>query len=401
MANGSADIVMPPGGFRLNQIWRDENFRGVAIQILVVLAFFATVTWLISNVVANFASLNKSFGFEFLWTLPANYDINQSLIDYNNQDTHLRASVVGLLNTFLVAGIGIIVATIMGFILGAIRLSNNWLISRLAYVYIEVTRNVPLLLHILFWHGIIINTMPRPRQAIDIGGTVFLTNRGIFSPKPILEDGAGIVSVAFLVSVIAAIFIHRYAKKRQRDTGQQLPALWIGLAVIVVITAGAYLASGSPISLDIPKLAGFNFQGGISLIPEFIALTWALSIYTSAFIAETVRAGILAIHQGQTEAAASLGLRPNRVLTLVVIPQALRVIIPPLTSQYLNLTKNSSLAIAIGYMDLVATLGGITLNQTGREMEAMILVMLIYLSISLSISAFMNWYNNRVRLVER
>ncbi|MDA0240730.1 MAG: amino acid ABC transporter permease [Proteobacteria bacterium] len=392
---------MPPGGFRLSQIWRDENFRGVAIQILVVLAFFLTVTWLISNVVANFASLNKSFGFEFLWTLPANYDINQSLIAYNNQDTHLRASVVGLLNTFLVAGIGIVFATVMGFILGAIRLSNNWLISRIAYVYIEVTRNIPLLLHILFWHGIIINTMPRPRQAIDIGGTVFLTNRGIFSPKPILEDGAGIVSVAFLASVIAAIFIHRYAKKRQENTGQQLPALRIGLAVIVVVTVGAYFASGSPISLDIPKLAGFNFQGGISLIPELIALTWALSIYTSAFIAETVRAGILAVHQGQTEAAASLGLRPNRVLTLVVVPQALRVIIPPLTSQYLNLTKNSSLAIAIGYMDLVATLGGITLNQTGREMEAMILVMLIYLSISLSISAFMNWYNNRVRLVER
>lgn len=401
MADGGAEVAAVPPGFRVNQIWRDENFRGVAIQILVVLAFFLTVSWLIGNVVANFAALNKTFGFEFLWTLPSNYDINQSLIDYNNQDTHLRASVVGLLNTFLVAVIGILFATIMGFILGALRLSNNWLVSRLVYAYIEVTRNIPLLLHILFWHGVIINTMPRPRQALDIGDTFFFTNRGIFSPKPIFEAGAGIVSVAFLLSVIAAIFIHRYAKKQQEETGQQLPALRIGLAVIVVVTGVAYLASGSPISLEIPKLAGFNFQGGVSLIPEFIALTWALSIYTSAFIAETVRSGILAVHKGQTEAAESLGLRHKRVLSLVVVPQAMRVIIPPLTSQYLNLIKNSSLAIAIGYMDLVATLGGITLNQTGREMEAMILVMLIYLSISLSISAFMNWYNKRVRLVER
>ena len=401
MAEPNAGFAAPAQPFSLHQLWRDENLRGVVIQVLVVLGFFLVVAWLISNVVANFGVLDKSFGFGFLWQLPANYDINQTLIDYTNQDSHLRAAVVGLLNTFLVAVVGIVVATVLGFVIGALRLSSNWLLSQLAFGYIEFMRNVPVLLHVLLWHGIIINTLPHPRQAIGVGDSVFLSNRGFYVPKPILEEGAGIVGVAFAIGIVIAALLYRYAKRQQADTGRQIPAIWMGSGAVIVLTVIAYFATGGPVSFDVPALRGFNYQGGVHLIPEFVALTWALAIYTSGFIAEIVRGGILAVDRGQTEAAESLGLSHNRVLTLVVLPQALRVIIPPLTSEFLNLTKNSSLAIAIGYMDLVATLGGITLVQTGREMESMILVMLIYLLLSLAISGFMNWYNERVRLVER
>ena len=393
--------MTPAPTLRLSLLWRDEDVRGVVIQLLVVLGFFAVVAWLISNVVANFAALDKTFGFDFLWELPANYDINQTLIEYSNRDTHLRASFVGLLNTILVAVVGIALATVLGFLVGALRLSENWLVSRLAYVYVEFTRNSPVLLLILLWHGIIINTLPHPRQALTIGESVFLSNRGFYVPRPIFEDGSWIVAAALLVAVAVAFAVFAHARRVQNATGRQLPAGWISTAVIVVLPAAAFAAAGAPLSFEVPALRGFNFSGGLYLIPEFVALTWALAFYTSGFIAENVRAGILAIDRGQTEAAQSLGLRPNRVLSLVILPQALRVIIPPLTSSYLDLTKNSSLAIAIGYMDFVATLGGITLNQTGREMECMILVMLVYLALSLAIAWFMNWYNARVRLVER
>ncbi len=391
----------PKPPFRLSRLWRDERLRGVAIQILVVLGFFAATAWLIGNVLVNFAALEKTFGFSFLWELPANYDINQTLIDYTNQDTHLRAAVVGLINTLLVAVVAIMIATALGFALGALRLSSNWLVAKATYCFVEFTRNVPVLLHILLWHGIIINTLPHPRRAIGFGGSVFLANRGFYIPRPLFEEGAWVLLAALIVGIGVAYGVSRHARRLQDETGRYFPALWVGAAAIVGLPLLAYLAAGAPVSFEFPALSGFNFQGGLSLIPEFVALTWALSIYTAAFIAENVRGGILAVDKGQREAAQSLGLRPGRVLKLVILPQALRVIIPPLTSQYLNLTKNSSLAIAIGYMDLVATLGGITLNQTGREIESMMLVMLIYLSLSLAISAFMNWYNNRVRLVER
>ena len=393
--------MTPARSLRLSLLWRDEEVRGVTIQILVVFGFFAVVAWLISNVVANFAALDKTFGFDFLWELSANYDINQTLIEYNNQDTHLRAALVGLINTGLVAVVGVALATVLGFVVGALRLSDNWLVSRLAYVYVEFTRNSPVLLLILLWHGIIINTLPHPRQALTIGESVFLSNRGFYVPRPVFEDGSWIVAAALLVGVALAFAVFAHARRVQNDTGRQLPVGWISAAVVILPPATAFAATGAPLSFEVPVLRGFNFSGGLYLIPEFVALTWALAFYTSGFIAENVRAGILAISRGQTEAAQSLGLRPNRVLSLVILPQALRVIIPPLTSSYLDLTKNSSLAIAIGYMDLVATLGGITLNQTGREMETMILVMLIYLALSLAISLFMNWYNARVRLVER
>ena len=384
----------------LTRIWRHEESRAVVIQILVIAAVFGSFGWLVSNLVTNFAALNKNFGFDFLLQ-PAGYDINQYLIEYTNRSSHLRAAIVGLLNTFLVAIFGIVLATIMGVILGIIRLSNNWLARNLTYWYIEFTRNVPILLHILLWHGIIINTLPHPKRALAFGDVSFLTNRGFYVPKPIAEAGIEVVYLAIVAAITFAVFFSRRARKVQAETGKQLPVFWTNFGVLLTVPVAVYLLAGSPLSFDIPALKGFNFKGGMHLLPEVVALTFALAIYTAAFIAENVRAGILAIHKGQREAAEALGLRPGKVMRLVILPQARRVIIPPLTSQYLNLTKNSSLAIAIGYMDLVATLGGITLNQTGREIETMMLVMGMYLLISLAISAGMNWYNNAVKLVDR
>ena len=384
----------------LARLWRHEESRAVLIQILVIFAVFGAFGWLVSNLLTNFAALNKNFGFDFL-SQPAGYDINQTLIEYTNRSSHFRAAIVGLLNTFMVAVFGIVLATIMGVILGIIRLSNNWLARNVTYWYIEFTRNVPILLHILLWHGIIINTLPHPKKALSLGDVSFLTNRGFYVPEPIAEVGISVLYLAIVAAIVFAVFFSRYAKKLQSETGKQLPVLWVNLAVLAFVPFVAFIASGSPVSFEYPVLKGFNFKGGMHLLPEFVALTFALAIYTAAFIAENVRAGILAIHKGQREAAEALGLRPGRVMSLVILPQARRVIIPPLTSQYLNLTKNSSLAIAIGYMDLVATLGGITLNQTGREIETMLMVMGMYLAISLSISMGMNWYNSSVKLVDR
>ena len=387
--------------FSLGSLWYDEAVRGVAIQILVLAGVFATAAWMIANVVANFAILDKTFGFDFLWRLPANYDINQTLIEYSNKDTHLRAAVVGLINTGLVAFLGIILATVLGFLVGILRLSDNWLVSRIAYCYVEFTRNTPVLLLILLWHGIIINTLPHPRQAMAIGDAAFLTNRGFYVPRPLFETGFEWVALALGAALVAAFLVRRHVRRVREATGRQLPGGWMAAALIVGLPGLTFVAVGAELSFDMPALRGFNFRGGLYLTPELVALTWALAFYTSGFIAENVRAGILAVDKGQVEASQALGLPRRRVLSLVVLPQALRVIIPPLTSQYLDLTKNSSLAIAIGYMDLVATLGGITLNQTGREIECMMLVMLVYLAISLTISVFMNWYNRHVRLVER
>ena len=383
-----------------SNIWRNEKSREIIVQILVLFFLGWFISWLVMNVNANFEALGKDISFEFLF-IPAGYDINQYLIDYNNRDSHLRAGIVGLLNTGLVAFFGIILATVLGVALGIIRLSKNWLASKIAYWYVEFTRNVPILLHILLWHGIIINTLPHPRKAISLGEVTFLSNRGFYIPKPLTESGIELVYLFFVIAIIFSILFAKYCKRKQDLTGVQYPVFWINFSVICILPLIAFFLSGMPISLEIPALKGFNFRGGMHMSPELAALTFALGIYTAAFIAEIVRAGILAIDKGQREAAESIGLKPSKVMNLVILPQARRVIIPPLTSQYLNLTKNSSLAIAIGYMDLVATLGGISLNQTGREMETMLIVMLIYLSVSLSISAFMNWYNSKVKLVGR
>ena len=383
-----------------SNIWRNEKSREIIVQIIVLFFLGWFISWLVMNVNANFKALGKDISFEFLF-IPAGYDINQYLIDYNNRDSHLRAGIVGLLNTGLVAFFGIILATVLGIALGIIRLSKNWLASKIAYWYVEFTRNVPILLHILLWHGIIINTLPHPRKAISLGEVTFLSNRGFYIPKPLAESGIELVYLFLVIAIIFAILFAKYCKKKQDLTGIQYPVFWINFSVICFLPLIAFFLSGMPVSLEIPALKGFNFRGGMHMSPELAALTFALGIYTAAFIAEIVRAGILAIDKGQREAAESIGLKPSKVMNLVILPQARRVIIPPLTSQYLNLTKNSSLAIAIGYMDLVATLGGISLNQTGREMETMLIVMLIYLSVSLSISALMNWYNSKVKLVGR
>ena len=383
-----------------SNMWRNEKSREIIVQIIVLFFLGWFISWLVMNVNANFEALGKDISFEFLF-IPAGYDINQYLIDYDSRDSHLRAGIVGLLNTGLVAFFGIILATVLGIALGIIRLSKNWLASKIAYWYVEFTRNVPILLHILLWHGIIINTLPHPRKAISLGDVTFLSNRGFYIPKPLAESGIELVYLFLVVAIIFSILFAKFCKRKQDLTGIQYPVFWINFSVICFLPLIAFFISGMPVSLEIPALKGFNFRGGMHMSPELAALTFALGIYTAAFIAEIVRAGILAIDKGQREAAESIGLKPSKVMNLVILPQARRVIIPPLTSQYLNLTKNSSLAIAIGYMDLVATLGGISLNQTGREMETMLIVMLIYLSVSLSISALMNWYNSKVKLVGR
>ena len=364
-------------------------------------AFFAIVAWLIGNVAANFAALDKTFSLRFLWELPAGYDINQTLIDYTNQDSHLRAAFVGLLNTGVVAVVGIFLATALGFSIGILRLSNNWLVSRMAYVYVEFTRNTPVLLLILLWHGIIINTLPHPRQALSLSGSVFISNQGFYVPAPVSEPGFWWIALVFCASPVVAGLIYHHRRRHQKQTGKHKPYLVYGIGLCIVLTAFAFYLAGTPVTLDHLALRGFNYQDGMTLIPEFVALTWALAFYTSGFIAENVRSGVVSVDRGQTDAGRALGLTENRTMKLAILPQAMRVIAPPLTSSYLDLLKNSSLAIAIGYMDLVATLGGITLTQTGREMEAMLLVMLIYLTISLSISWGMNIYNKRQRLVER
>ena len=395
-----AAIEQDSESFSLGQLWSDKRYRAVVMQIMVVAGVFLFLSFIIVNAINNLEALGKTFGFEFL-DAPSNYDINQALIPYNSRDTNFRAAIVGLINTGLVAVCGCILATILGFTFGVLRLSSNWLINRIVYCYVEVTRNVPVLLQILLWHGIIVTSLDVPRNAYNPIEDVFLTNRGFYVPRPVAEDGFMLVVIAFLAAIVGMIVFSRWAKKHQEATGQIYPVLSIGFATIIGLPLIAFFVAGMPLSLDAPVLTGFNFQGGMVLKPEFTALWLALSLYTAAFIAEIVRAGIQSVSHGQTEAAYALGVKPTWTMRLVIIPQALRVIVPPLTSQYLNLTKNSSLAIAIGYMDIVATLGGITLNQTGKEMECMILVLLIYLTISLVISSFMNWYNRRIALVER
>ena len=383
------------------RLWRNQEARSVIIQVVTLTVIFAALALIFRNVLINLEVVGKEFGFGFLF-YPAGYDITFSpFIEYSSRSTHLRAAVVGILNTLLVAACGIVLATVMGFIMGILRLSTNWLVNRIVYCFLEFTRNVPVLLHILFIHGLVVIHLPVPKKAVNFADTFFLTNRGFFIPQPVWEPGAWIVLAAFVISIAFVYFFRRWAKKFQDETGRVYPVFWISTGVIVVMTVAAFLSTGMPLSWGIPELKGFNFRGGLAIKPEFIALWLALSYYTSCFIAEIVRSGILAVSHGQTEAAYALGLRPNRTLQLIIIPQALRVIVPPLTSQYLNLTKNSSLAIAIGYMDIVATIGGITLMQTGKEMETMIIVLLAYLMISLLISGFMNWYNKKLALVER
>ena len=411
----------PKESFRLSMLIYDTRYRSMTIQVVALIGFMLMAAWLINNTIQNLDALGKPIDFGF-FSEPASYDINQRLVEYNSRDSHLRASFVGLLNTLLVAALGCALATVLGVLIGVLRLSRNWLVARIMTVYVETFRNVPVLLWIVFFMAMLIETLPAPRAfrgenataSMWLGDTVAVTNRGVYVPEPLFSRSLGDISffgafnisvdlIAVLLVLAGGLFVSGLIKRRadriQEATGER-PTTWylrLGVVAVPLIVLLAVLG----FHLGYPALKGFNFQDGIHMRNSLLALWLALSFYTAAFIAEIVRAGILAISKGQTEAAAALGLRQNRIMNLVILPQALRVIIPPLISQYLNLTKNSSLAIAVGYMDITGTLGGITMNQTGRELECVLLLMLVYLTISLLISLVMNWYNERVKLVER
>ncbi|MDF4351655.1 amino acid ABC transporter permease [Vibrio parahaemolyticus] len=394
----SPSTMSKPSGSKsliYNPAFRSAIFQIIAIAALVF--FFYTI---INNALNNLDARGIATGFGFL-NQEAGFGIGLTLIEYNETYSYGRTFIVGLLNTALVSVLGIILATAIGFTMGVARLSTNWLVSRLAAVYIETFRNIPLLLQIFFWYFAVLQALPSARQSLSLGEAIFLNVRGLYFPAPVFNEGSGVVIAAFVIGLIATISISIWARNKQRLTGQQTPMGRIGLGLLVGLPMLVYFVSGMPISLEYPELKGFNFKGGISIIPELAALLLALSVYTAAFIAEIVRSGINAVSHGQTEAAMSLGLPRAKTLKLVVIPQALRIIIPPLTSQYLNLTKNSSLAMAIGYPDLVSVFAGTTLNQTGQAIEIIAMTMGVYLTLSLLTSALMNLYNRKVALVER
>lgn len=382
----------------LRTIWFDRRGRGFLLQLIVLLlvaVFFAAIT---SNTIANLQKAGLTSGFGFLGD-QAFFDINQRLIDYTSQSSFGRALIVGLLNTVLVSSLGIITATIIGFFAGILRLSNNWLVSRLITAYVEITRNVPLLLQIILWWAIL-TSLPKVRDSISFFGSFFLNNRGLRAPSPNFESPFFWVGITLVLCLIVTVAISIWSRRRQKLTGKTFPITLAGVFLLIIIPLFVYYSLGQPINWDIPARTRFNFRGGFNITPELLALWIALATYTGAFISEIVRAGVLSVSTGQSEAAFSLGLRKNHTMRLIVIPQALRVIIPPLTSQYLNLTKNSSLAIAIGYQDLVS-IGGTILNQSGHALEVVAIWMVVYLSLSLATSAFMNWYNKRISLVER
>ncbi|WP_428241555.1 amino acid ABC transporter permease [Gynuella sp.] len=369
-------------------------------QVLVLGLVLYVIYMLIDNTMTNLAARGIASGFDFLST-SSGFSISETLIDYDESSSYGRVFWVGLMNTLLVSCLGIILATVMGFIMGVARLSSNWIVAKIAMIYVDTLRNIPLLLQLFFWYFAVLRPLPKPKAAIDWFDSIFLSNRGLYMPKPIFESGFWLIWSALVVAIISIFVIRRWAKKRQEKTGEQFPVLLTSLGIIVGLPLLAAIITGFPMGWDFPELKGFNFKGGMVLTPEFCSLLFALSIYTSSFIAEIVRSGIMAVNKGQTEAAHALGLRPNLTTRLIIIPQALRVIIPPLTSQYLNLTKNSSLAAAIAYPDLVAVFAGTTLNQTGQAVEIMAMTLSVYLGLSLLISTLMNWYNARMALVER
>jgi general L-amino acid transport system permease protein len=380
--------------------YNDPVVRGVLYQILVAAAVIGLFWWIIQNAAINLAAQNKTTGFDFLWST-SGFAISFSLFPFDRTSYYWEAFLVGLTNTLLVAAIGIFFATLLGFTLGIARLSSNWIIGRLATVYIETIRNIPLLLQLFFWYFAVLKAMPAVRDSIALPLDSFINQRGIYVPRPFTGEGFFWVYAAVVVGLVAAFGIRFWAKRRLEATGRRFPVFIASLGIIIGLVTLAWLVSGTVVTFDPPVLNRFNFSGGLHLPPEFVALVFGLTIYTAAFIAETVRAGILAVSHGQTEAAQSLGLKEGDRLRLVIIPQAMRVIVPPLTSQYLNLTKNSSLGAAIGFPELVNVFAGTTLNQTGRAIEVIALTMAVYLTFSLTTSAIMNWYNARVALVER
>jgi general L-amino acid transport system permease protein len=383
----------------------DPKVRGVFYQVLLVTIVGYLFYMAATNAVENLRRAKIASGFGFLDNT-AGFDISQALIPFSAAgSTYGEAFIVGLLNTLVVAAIGVFFATILGFTVGIARLSTNWMVAKVAMVYVEIVRNIPLLLQLLFWYNAVLGPLPQPRNSLEFGAGFFLNSRGLFMPRPLYASDFWVVLAALALGIVGSVVYRRRAKRLQETTGRQSPVGLVTLGAVIGLPLAVWavlaLAGANPISFDMPEKGTFNLRGGMQILPEFVALLLGLVIYTAGFIAEVVRAGILAVSKGQTEAAGSLGLRPGQILRLVVVPQAMRVIIPPLTSQYLNLTKNSSLAVAIGYPDLVQVFMGTVLNQTGQAIEVVFITMGVYLTISLVTSFFMNIYNRRVAIVER
>jgi general L-amino acid transport system permease protein len=383
----------------LSSYVNDPKLRALAFQAIMLAAVAAFVLWIIGNTAENLKRANIASGFDFL-NGRAGFDLAQTPVQFTSDSTYGRALIVGLLNTVIIAGLGIVTAVALGFVIGVGRLSNNWLVRKLSMVYVEIFRNIPPLLVIFFWYFGVLSVLPQPRDSIELPFGGYLNNRGFFLPRAIWGEGSWLIAVGLLVGIVFSFLVHKWARERQMSTGKQFPILWTSIAMIAGFPLLAYVLTGFPLSFEFPKASTFNLSGGFQVKPEFLSLYLALSIYTAAFIAEIVRAGIQGVPKGQSEASGALGLRAGQGLRLVVIPQAMRTIIPPLTSQFLNLTKNSSLAIAIGYPDLVAV-GGTVLNQTGQAIEIVAIWMLVYLGLSIATSLFMNWFNAKMALVER
>jgi general L-amino acid transport system permease protein len=389
-----------PAPSRLRLLLYHPRVRSIVLQAVVLIAVVAAMAWVVANTVDNLHRSNIASGFAFLGRR-ANFDIGQSLIAFTSDDTIARAFLVGVLNTLLVAVLGIVFATVIGVAVGLARLSPNWLLARLGTVYVETLRNVPLLLLLLFMYKAVLSVLPSPRQAYFLPLGMNLSNRGFMVPAPVFGPGFTATAVTLLVAVVASLAVWLWARRRRIETGATFPTGWVVAALVVLPAALVFAATGAPLSFDVPTLQGFNFVGGVDLKPELVALLVGLSAYTAAFIAEVVRAGILSVPHGQTEAARALGLKPGQTLRLIVLPLAIRVIVPPLTNQYLNLTKNSTLAVAIGYPDFFAVFAGSVMQRTGQAVEVIFITMMFYLAVSLATAVLMNWFNRAVAIKER
>jgi general L-amino acid transport system permease protein len=398
MAVEAEHPVMPGSGS--GGLLYNPRIRGVVIQLAVLAAVVLAVAWLVSNTIENLRRAHIASGFGFLGS-KASFDIGQTFIPFTSDDTIARAMLVGVLNTLVVAVLGIVLATIIGLVVALARLSPNWLLARFGAVYVETLRNVPLLLLLLFWYKAVLSVLPGPRQGFQLPLGINLSNRGLMLPSPVFGEGFLPTAIVFAVAVVVVLAMAAWARRRRIETGATFPTGRIALAVLIIPAGLAFLIAGAPLSFDVPALQGFNFVGGIALKPELVALLIGLSAYTATFIAEVIRAGILSVSHGQTEAAQALGLRRGHALRLVVLPQAVRLIVPPLTNQYLNLTKNSTLAIAIGYPDFVAVFAGSVMQRTGQAIEVIFITMLFYLAVSLLTAALMNWFNSRMAIRER
>ncbi len=379
---------------------RNQKIRGIIFQLLTVIGLVAFLWYIGANTVANIEQRGIQTGFGFLEGT-AGFGIDQSPIPYTEENTHGRVFIVGLLNTMIIAAVGIVFSTIVGLLIGILRLSNNWLIAKLAKAYIDFFRNIPLLLQILFWYNVVLRAMPNPKQSYNFFDTIFINNRGLYFPQPEYNTTFLAILLSFAVAIASASLFNRWANRRKEATGKDFFVLPWGIALFLLLPALAYWIGGAQLHFSFPELRGFNFKGGKVLSPEFLALAFALTIYTATFIAEAVRSGIEAVSHGQKEAAASMGFSPYQSLKLVILPQAIRIAIPPIINQYLNLTKNSSLATAVGYPEIVTVFAGTSLNQVGQAIEIIAMTMLVYLIISLLVSALLNWFNHKMKIKER